>query len=427
MKRVGHIFDAVVEPENLRLAFWKASRGKRGKSDCREFAANLDDELERLRLGLIDGTYPIGNYHRFLIQDPKERQISAAEFGERVLHHALMNVCEPYFDRWLIGTTFACRKGKGQVRAVQHAYAMARKFKWFLKCDIRKFFDSIPHEGLKEALSKKIKDPYVLSWLAKIIDTYCTTPGRGLPIGNLTSQHFANLYLSPVDQIVSRFPAGTLGYVRYMDDFVFWSDDKDVLKTLFRGLVSLVEKSLGLQLKETSYLNRTCHGMDFLGVRVFDRTLTPTRRSRHRYERKIRAYERCYWNGVWSEAYLQERATALTAFIKVPQAILGQSRRVSGSNRVQRGGNWNNDNYHNNFPSSNRNNNSPSNRNNNLGVRLCCSAPAAPQGQEPFAVPAIVLSPSHLGANQFIVVRPVASSDRRAGIISSSQAYGDMI
>ena len=125
MKRVGNIFGAVVERENLRDAFLKASRGKRHRFDQRQYADNLDNELDRLREGFLNVDYPVGNYRRFKIYDPKEREICVAPFGERVLHHALMNVCEPWFDKWLVFDTYACRAGKGQLRAVKRAAQFA--------------------------------------------------------------------------------------------------------------------------------------------------------------------------------------------------------------------------------------------------------------------------------------------------------------
>lgn len=143
MKRVGNIFEWVVERENLRMAFWKASRGKRHRLDQRAFAANLEAEIQQMREGLVSGEYPIGHDVRFMIYDPKEREICAAAFPERVLHHALMNVCESHFEKWLIFDTYACRKGKGQFKTVRWAQAFAQQQNWFLKADVRKFFDSI--------------------------------------------------------------------------------------------------------------------------------------------------------------------------------------------------------------------------------------------------------------------------------------------
>lgn len=195
MKRIGHLFERVIDTENLRLAFYKASRGKRVREDQRAWQGNLEGEIACLREGLLRLDYPIGNYRRFTIYEPKEREICAASFGERVLHHALMNVCEPYFDKWLVFDSYACRKGKGQIAAVARAARFASRYRWFLKCDFRKYFDSLPHDRLKAMLARRFKDPMIIAWFGRIVDSYEKTPGRGLPIGNLTSQHLANLYL----------------------------------------------------------------------------------------------------------------------------------------------------------------------------------------------------------------------------------------
>lgn len=125
MKRIGHLFERVVDPDNLRLAFVKASRGKRHRADQMRFQQNLNAELLRLREGLLAGDYPVGEYRCFTIWEPKEREICAAPFGERVLHHALMNVCEPYFDSWLVADSYASRKGRGQLKAVRRAQYFA--------------------------------------------------------------------------------------------------------------------------------------------------------------------------------------------------------------------------------------------------------------------------------------------------------------
>ena len=295
-------------------------------------------ELARLRDGLITGDYPVGDYRRFTIHDPKEREICAASFGERVLHHALMNVCEPFFDKWLIFDSYASRLGKGQVAAVRRAREFAHRHEWFMKCDFRKYFDSIPHDRLKDALAQRFKDPRLLVWFSRIIDTYEKTPGCGLPIGNLTSQHFANFYLDPLDRMLSSgeatrasFPRGACDrgsgalaasskYVRYMDDFVFWSDDKDSLLLLRRTVVDFARETLGLELKQMPFVNRTRYGMDFLGMRVSPNAIHLGRASRVRYRRKLKAYERCFDEGGWSEEEFQARVTSLTAFTEQANA-----------------------------------------------------------------------------------------------------------
>lgn len=380
MKRIGDIFESVLDIDNLRLAFLKASRGKRHRDDQRMFQANLDQELFRLRQGLADGSYPVGKYTHFKIFDPKEREICAAAFGERVLHHALMNVCEPYFEKWLSERTFACRKGYGQMRAVHAAAHAAHMNDWYLKCDFRKFFDTIPHAGIKCMLARKFKDRRVVYWFERILSTYQTEKGRGLPIGNLTSQHLANLYLDPLDRLPRT------AYVRYMDDFVFWSNSKNELLQLMKDILPRFATGLGLDLKEP-ILNRTTKGMDFLGMRVFPGHIGINRRSRGRYRRQMRRYNYLLATGRMDDRVYQDRVTALTAFVQQADTLcwrqnyFGGRREASGSNRVIRGGSYNND--ADNCTSSYRNNNDPSNDNNNNGFRLACSA--APQ--ERTAVP----------------------------------------
>jgi len=313
MKRHGQLMAAIAEPANLRLAFWNAAKSNRAKADRRVFQENRDENLTCLRAELLSGTVAVGDYHTFTIYDPKERTICAASFRERVLHHALMNVCEPILERAAIFDSYACRKGKGQQAAVQRAVSYARKNGWFLKMDIRKYFDSIDHAVLQQLLKRKVKDPALLEVFDRILATYETAPGRGLPIGNLTSQHFANHYLAPLD----RFIKETLGcrcYVRYMDDFVVWGESAAALREVWRRVETFLAEELKLELKPNVMLSRTGRGMAFLGYRVFPDRLRLGRRSKRRFQRKFRAYEREWVAGAWTALHLQQRMTALIAF-----------------------------------------------------------------------------------------------------------------
>ena len=387
MKRVGGIFDRVVDMDNLRLAFLKASKGKRCRADQRDYQSNLDVELKNLREGLLTGQYLVGAYTRFLINDPKQREICAAAFRERVLHHALMNVCEPYFDKWLVSRTYACRRGFGQLKAIEKARRESCRYGWFLKCDIRKFFDNVPHDGLELILDRKFKDEGVVYWLKKIISTYETEPGKGLPIGNLTSQHLANLYLDRLDRFAL---SKHVGYVRYMDDFVLWSDDKSLLKSVRDEIGAIVLPELKLEYKPIPYINMTSCGMDFLGARIFPTMLRASRKSLDRYSRKMRYYDSLLASGQIDEAQYQRKVSALTAFLLQFDTIgyrrqyFGFRREVSGSNRVIRGGSYNND--ADNCTSSYRNNN-PSNNNDNNGFRLACSAAPQERTAAPAEIP----------------------------------------
>ena len=192
------------------LAFHKAARGRRGQAVVQEFASRLDERIAVISDAIGKETFPIGRFQQFVIRDPKQRVITAPCFEERVLHHAIMNVCEPVMNRWLIDDTFACRTGKGREAAVHRAHEFSRKFEWFLKLDVRKYFDSVSHEKLINLLAMRFKDRRLLELLNRIIRAYRGDLGIGLPIGSLTSQHFANFYLGWLD----RFAKETLAHSR---------------------------------------------------------------------------------------------------------------------------------------------------------------------------------------------------------------------
>ncbi len=343
MKRHGQLLECVAEMENLRQAFYKACRGKRGKAEVLDYGAHLDERLAELRAQLLEGRVPVGRYHYFRIHDPKERLICAASFPERVLHHALMSVCDPILERAAIADSFACRTGKGRTAALARAQEFARRFPWFLKLDVRKYFDSVDHERLRAMLGRKFKDAAVLRLFDEIIASYQTTPDHGLPIGNLTSQHFANFYLAPLDRFAKE-TLGRVGYVRYMDDFVLWGGSGQELSALRERVREFLAETLGLDLKGASdgsrrgqeaapsiapkirlltsaatagIINRTTAGMEFLGCRIFPHRLGLARRSKLRFRRKLAAYEQAFAVGQWTELELQQRVTALLAFILV--------------------------------------------------------------------------------------------------------------
>ncbi len=334
MKRAGRLMGRVLERENLREAYLRAARGKRSKPDAMAFGARLDEELARLVRDVEDGTYRVGAYRKFTIFDPKERTITAPCFRDRVLHHALMLVCEPVFERTLIDDTYACRCGKGRIAALERAFAFARSYPWYLKMDVRKYFDSIDHEVLMAKLARRFKDPRVLDLFGKIIESHQAGPGRGLPIGSLTSQHFANFYLSGLDRSIKEdLKVG--GYVRYMDDLVAWGDDRAGLLVVRDHVGSFLQVELRLELKTDTPLNRVHMGMGFLGCRVYSSHVTLNRRSRRRFRRKLRWLEREHRAGRLGEAELQRRGTALVAFTQAgPTASWRLRDRVIGSSLV---------------------------------------------------------------------------------------------
>lgn len=334
MKRAGRLMERVLDRDNLRLAFWRAARGKRTRRDAAAFAAHLDANLAELARDLAAGTYVVGPVHQFTIFDPKQRTITAPCFRDRVLHHALMTVCEPVFERFLIADTFACRRGKGRLTAIERAGQFAARHPYFLKLDIRKYFDSIDHAELRSRLRRRFKDRALLDLFGRIIASYQTRPGRGVPIGSLTSQHFANFYLGWLD----RFAKETLrvgGYVRYMDDFVVWDDDRRHLGAVRDRIREFLADELLLDLKPEPYLNRCRVGMDFLGCRIFPSHTTLSRRGRVRFRRKLGHLEREHERGRLDPLGLQQRATALVAFARAGRTASWRWRdRVLRSPRV---------------------------------------------------------------------------------------------
>ena len=312
MKRVGHLIEQIACIDNLYMAYHKACRGKQRKTEVKRFAERLDENILQLRQGILDDNVPVGNYHYFQIRDPKERQICAAPFEERVLHHAIMNVCHPFFDKTLIDTTYATRKGKGIYAALDEAKTALGRYEHTVKLDFRKYYDSISHDVLKQKLRRLFKDERLLRLFDKIIDTYCVEKGKGLPIGNLTSQYFANTYLSSLDHRAKEqwhVPV----YIRYMDDILIAGNDKTELVECVRQMVEYAAEALQLTFKPPIY-RKSKDGQVFLGYRVLPCFCRLSGRSKRRFRSKLLKYERHLERNEWNEQTYQEHIVPLLAF-----------------------------------------------------------------------------------------------------------------
>ena len=285
MKRHGNLWPTLTSFEHLLGSSEKAKRGKRFRPAVARYEFALERELWKLREQLLGKTYRPGNYRSFYIYEPKKRLISAAPYRDRIVHHALTGVLEPIFEPTFITASYACRKGKGTHAAVDRCQQFARRFRYVFKTDIRKFFPSMDHAILKELVARKIKDPDVLWLVGHIVDGSnpqedvqhyfpgddLFTPGehqRGIPIGNQTSQFFANVYLDPLDHFVKerlRFK----GYVRYVDDFLLFSNDKRQLNEARERISEfLVQLRLRLHPRKNAIFPVE-EGIRFLGYRVF--------------------------------------------------------------------------------------------------------------------------------------------------------------
>ena len=272
----------IVDLHNLAAAFHRAARGKRGRRDVEEFRRNLDYELAALRTGLLDGSLLLGNMRRFAICDPKPRTIHAPCFRERVLHHAVMAHVGPVLDRSLGFDTYACRTGKGTLAAVKRARAHLQRYEWYAQIDISSYFASIDHAVLFDLLQRKFKDRDLLALLARIIAMHRDAEGRGLPIGALTSQHFANFYLGGVDRLLVE-GCRVRGFVRYMDDLVWWTDDRAAARAALATAHNYLAETLRLDVKLPVRVGRSREGISFCGYRILPGRLLLSRRRRHRY------------------------------------------------------------------------------------------------------------------------------------------------
>lgn len=313
MKRANNLFDKIIEPDNLRLAFWKASKGKRHSKEVLRYAENLDKNISQLRDELIAGKVSVGKYRYFKIYEPKVRQICASAFSEQVLHHAMMNICHPFFEKAQIFDSYASRKTKGTYAAIARAKDYTLKKGYYLKLDIKKFFETIQHDILKQQLRFLFKEQQLLAIFDQIIDSYEAHPKRGVPIGNLTSQYFANHFLSGLDHFIKEKLA-IKAYVRYMDDMILWHNDKKVLKNTLIEIELFIDAKLQCSLKPIQ-LNRTETGLPFLGYHIFPHYMHLLQKSKTRFIRKINKIDKYYHTQFWNETACQRKILPLLAFI----------------------------------------------------------------------------------------------------------------
>jgi retron-type reverse transcriptase len=308
MKVYDNLYASLTDFDNLYRAFHSAARDKRSDPAVTAFEYDLERNLLQLERELQDHTYRPGAYYSFTIRDPKRRLVSAAPFRDRVVHHALCAIVEPIFERTFIPDSYANRVRKGTHRALDRAQFFAQRYRYVWQGDLRQFFPSVDHEILRAILARKIADPDVRWLIDQIIhsgagvlsdeyqlvlfpgdDLFAANRPRGLPIGNLTSQFWANVYLNELDQFVKRqlrCPA----YVRYVDDTLSFSNSKrqlwewkDALRDFLAGLrVTLHERESAVYPVE--------NGIPFLGFCVYPYHRRLRRRNGVAFARRLRGW-----------------------------------------------------------------------------------------------------------------------------------------
>jgi hypothetical protein len=315
MRRSGLDLEAIVDWRNLTAAFHAASRGKVDRPDVASFARNLDMELAALRAEIVSAEIRLGALKSFWIRDPKLRLIHAPCFRDRVLHHALMSLAGPELERALVFDTYACRIGKGTLAAVRRCQHHVRRFPFFAKIDIKAYFRSVDHKVLQALLARHFKNRGLLRVFSQIIAGYAVRPGKGLPIGALTSQHFANFYLSGLDRFILEAQKAK-GFVRYMDDIVWWDENRTRLRDMLGVIEQFAKERLLLEVKQPTLIGRSRDGVMFCGLQVLPGALRLSRRRRKRYAQRRKFWERAYCCGAIDEGELQMgygAALAITA------------------------------------------------------------------------------------------------------------------
>lgn len=304
MKRYGNLWQEIITFENILLAARKAQRNKRFRPNILEFNYNLEIEIINLQKELETKNYQTGDYKVFQLVEPKNRQISAAPYRDRVVHHALCNVISPIFEKAFIPDCYANRLGLGTHKALKRFTQFARSSRYILQCDIKKYFASIDHEILKRKIRQKIKCPDTLWLIDLIIDrsnpqetvlNYFTgddllaplTYRKGLPLGNLTSQFFANIYLSQFDHFIKEHLRAKQ-YLRYVDDFALFSDDRDFLKSANLEIESYLSKIRLLLHPNKTHLFETLYGANFVGFRVLQDRISVISKNVSRGRKRIK-------------------------------------------------------------------------------------------------------------------------------------------
>jgi retron-type reverse transcriptase len=313
MKAYGNLYHKITDHSNIILAANKAQKGKRFKENVLRFNYNLERELEKIKEELESKTYQPGKYKTFEIYEPRRRTISAAPYRDRVIHHALCNIIGPIFEKTFIKDSYANREGFGTHKALRRFTQFARSSKYILQCDIQKYFPSIDHEILKQQIRRKIKCADTLWLIDTIIDNSNEQiaainyfPGddlllplqrrRGLPIGNLTSQFFSNIMMNPCDHFIKEV-LGVAKYLRYVDDFALFSDDRQFLVEAKQAVEEYLAQ---LRLKLHPYksqLFETKNGANFLGFRILSDRIRVRTENLRRARRRLRQMQEDYAQG----------------------------------------------------------------------------------------------------------------------------------
>lgn len=324
-----HKFDDIINIENLLEAWKEFIKGKRSRKDVQIFFMRLMDNIFSLHNDLINYTYKHGGYQTFKINDPKPRNIHKASVRDRLFHHAIYRVLYPFFDKTFIADSYSCRLSKGTHKAVNRFRNFAWKASknntrtcWILKCDIRKFFANIDHGILMSKLREYIPDKDIIKLLESVILSFSSEKDKniGLPLGNLTSQLFVNIYMNKFDQFI-KHKLKVKYYIRYADDFIIFSPDRKWLEKQIRLIREFLCRELKLELHpDKIFIKTVASGVDFLGMVNFsDYRILRTKTKRRMLKKIYKKYT------AWQDGLISEES-----FKKSLQSYLGTLKHCCG-------------------------------------------------------------------------------------------------
>jgi len=342
MKIYKNVFDKIISPENLFLAWDNFRVGKTKKKDVQMFEWKLEQNIFQLHRELRRRTYRHGSYASFYIRDPKQRHIHKAEVRDRILHHAVFTILNPIFEETFISNSFSCRIGKGTHKGFMVLEKMIRNEThnysndcYILKCDVKKFFDTVDHGILMSILKKRIKDGNAIWLLKEIVDSFSSEQSdifnaKGLPIGNLTSQLFANIYLNEFDQFVKQ-KLKVKHYARYTDDFVIVSKSQKYLDDLLIPISGFLKNNLDLDLHPKKVVIKKYHqGIDFFGYIALPHYRLVRTKTKRRIFKKLKTRIGQYGMGKINEKSLKQSLQSYLGVLshadthKLKQELLNQ-------------------------------------------------------------------------------------------------------
>jgi hypothetical protein len=335
MKRTGNLFQKIVEPDNIQLAFKLARKGKRWQNTIKIFEMQEEENLTKIRTSLIDKTFTTSDYETFIVYEPKRRIIYKLPFNpDRIVQHALMNIVEPIWESFFIDDSYACRVGKGIHAGNKRTMDFIRKVGkdgYCLKMDVSKFYPSISHDILFKLIERKIKCKDTLDLFRDIV--YSIPGGYNVPVGNYTSQWLGNLYLNKLDQFVKHNLKGE-SYIRYCDDFLLFHTDKTYLKDCADAMTSFLKSELNLKLSKNRIFP-IAQGVDFLGYRHFHDYILLRKTSATRIRRRIKKLPDLFNRAVINKDQLRSSLASMSGWLKWCNSFnLSKSLNLRGFSEV---------------------------------------------------------------------------------------------